>query len=210
MEKKEEVQRKPVHDKGPAPPPPPMLLESNLHKEVDNEKGHIPPPPPVPFPVLPTPPASPLTPPITPPIPQVPLVPPITPPATEKLHKTIEPNVNLLSQDLDKVDTTTSTKASSNVKDTLDEIILEEKPIEKWTSSDTMINEGVLFNSNSEDNGNLIVVSTPQTDRNKMNTSTVTIITDSPDPSNSLAANISQVIYFFMKLFVINATIIML
>ncbi|XP_018327866.1 serine/threonine-protein kinase 10 isoform X2 [Agrilus planipennis] len=41
--------------------------------------------------------------------------------------------------------------------------------------------------------GSLVVVSTPSADRGKVNTSTVTIISDLPDPSNSLASNISQV-----------------
>lgn len=40
---------------------------------------------------------------------------------------------------------------------------------------------------------NFVVVSTTQSDRNKLNTSTITINSDLPDPSNSLASNISQV-----------------
>lgn len=60
-----------------------------------------------------------------------------------------------------------------------------------------VVSEGVTINSGTviqEDTCNLIVVSSSDNSRAKVNnTSTITIISDLPDPSNSLASNISQV-----------------
>ncbi|KAI4458262.1 polo kinase kinase [Holotrichia oblita] len=58
------------------------------------------------------------------------------------------------------------------------------------------LSESVIISGSSStrsiDDNNLVVVSTSQPDRNKLNTSTI-IISDNSDPSNSLASNISQV-----------------
>ncbi|KAK5650505.1 hypothetical protein RI129_001534 [Pyrocoelia pectoralis] len=181
-DKKEEVQRKSSRDKGPAPPPPPpppVVLQPSLldTKKTDKDKPIIPPLP-VPLPLLPTPPSSPLTPPSTPPIPQV-LIAPALPTSVDigvpnkEDVKTTEKNV---------VDGTAA--IVNHISDT----VLQNQPFES-KSKENIISEVVSVN-NIE---NLVTVSTPQTDRSKLNTSTVTIITEMPDPSNSLATNISQV-----------------
>ncbi|XP_031349016.1 serine/threonine-protein kinase 10 isoform X4 [Photinus pyralis] len=178
-DKKEEVQRKSSRDKGPAPPPPPLpanVLQPSLleTKKTDTDKPTISPLP-VPLPILPTPPSSPLTPPSTPPLPQAPVLPPsvdIEVPKKEDL-KTAEKNV---------VD------GSAAMVNRIPAPVLQSKHFES-KSNENIINEGVSVN-NVE---NLVTVSTPQMDRSKLNTSTVTIITEMPDPSNSLATNISQV-----------------
>lgn len=63
-----------------------------------------------------------------------------------------------------------------------------------------MVDEGVTIGGGGdattmlqEDGCNLILVS-----GDRANTSTITIISDLPDPSNSLASNISQVRQFFV------------
>lgn len=72
-----------------------------------------------------------------------------------------------------------------------------DKRAEEWSGS--KISENVVVGKGgaagkSEELGNLVVVSTQQPERTgKLNTSTITIISDLTDPSNSLAANISQV-----------------
>ncbi|KAF5301527.1 hypothetical protein FQR65_LT08831 [Abscondita terminalis] len=187
--KKEEVQRKSSRDKGPAPPPPPIVLQPGLFETEKSDKdksNNIPLPPPIPLAVLPTPPSSPLTPPSTPPIP---FVPPVIPPPVEKEKLSEEGRTP-----------TTETPKEKNVVDgtaVLSNKIeppVHEKLPERWPSVEKVINESVSVNNNVENVGNLVTVSTtPPTDRAKLNTSTVTIITDLPDPSNSLASNISQV-----------------
>lgn len=75
-----------------------------------------------------------------------------------------------------------------------------EKIVDDWIPANK-ISENVVISSSSGVNGkssdeigNLVVVSTPQPERtNKLNTSTITIISDLTDASNSLATNISQV-----------------
>lgn len=135
------------------------------------------------------PPVPPVIPPVPPPI--VP-PPPELPPSLENLEKTIEksreqdiPKVKILSnEDGDALDATSSTKSFDDIKNKFEGLAQVETHADNWAASDKIV---------SEESGNLVVVSTPQADRSRINTSTVTIITDLPDPSNSLASNISQV-----------------
>lgn len=74
---------------------------------------------------------------------------------------------------------------------------------EKATPSDKLGGIVTVNSSNAttpDDSLNLVLVSTPQSERNK-NTSTITINSNLPDTSNSLASNISQVCYIFMSFF---------
>lgn len=186
-ERKDEVQRKTSRDKGPAPPPPPLQFQQQQSSiqppsTAEKEKGPAPPPP-VPLPVLPTPPSSPVTPPPTPP------PPPVLPPAPFK-------------EEEDSIDAT-PVSSFSEIRESINEKLFKEKkppsppplPQEKEQENDKPISEGVTVRSAivQEDNCNLIVVSNNQSDRTKANTSTITITSELPDPSNSLASNISQV-----------------
>ncbi|KAK4883119.1 hypothetical protein RN001_006438 [Aquatica leii] len=186
--KKEEVQRKSSRDKGPAPPPPPIVLPPGLFEteKSDKDKPNSVPAPPIPLAVLPTPPSSPLTPPSTPPILQIPPPPVLPPLKTEKMVEEEPSSTIEAPKDGNVVDGTAV--INNNI-----EPLVHETLTEKWPSVEKNINESVLIN-NVENVGSLVTVSTtPPIDRAKLNTSTVTIITDLPDPSNSLASNISQV-----------------
>jgi hypothetical protein len=155
-------------------------------EKESKEKGPAPQPP-IPFPVLPTPPASPLTPPSTPPIP---FVPPSIPPPVNfdtsdvDLKQNVEYNITSQHTFVENIDTPeTSRKLSNSSGPTSSEIATEQ------TLEDVTINSVSPLDSGT----NLVVVSTPPADRSKLNTSTITIISDLPDLSNSLATNISQV-----------------
>ncbi|KAF5277351.1 hypothetical protein FQA39_LY06164 [Lamprigera yunnana] len=184
--KKEEVQRKSSRDKGPAPPPPPIVLQPGFFEAEKSEKDKVVSLPPVPLIVLPTPPSSPLTPPSTPPSSQI--VPPSLPAPLDvenAFNSTILSKAEVI-QDSNVVDGT-------SVSNSKFEPAVAESVSEKWLTTEKIVNDTVSVNS-LENIGNLVTVSTtPQVDRTKLNTSTVTIITDLPDPSNSLASNISQV-----------------
>lgn len=91
----------------------------------------------------------------------------------------------------------------SEIVDSLDKRLFKEKkppsppplPKEEMVASEGVTISSGTTNTIPEDGCNLIVVSSNnQNDRAKTNTSTITIISDLPDPSNSLASNISQVI----------------
>uniref|UniRef100_A0AAR5QGB6 Protein kinase domain-containing protein n=1 Tax=Dendroctonus ponderosae TaxID=77166 RepID=A0AAR5QGB6_DENPD len=210
-EKKDEpVMRRSSHDKGPAPPPPQLQTQHM-------EKGPAPPPPPLlpeksgsyraepsptvkspseqgasapPAPVLPTPPASPVTPLVTPPeedqrrlrVVDIPLPPP---PVPDK------PKAEFAK------DFTGDASRSSNiaqVKRALEsqfgKRLSRDRPVESVRDSIVTVNSS--SGTSPEDSINFVTVSTPQSERNK-NTSTITINSDLPDQSNSLASNISQV-----------------
>uniref|UniRef100_A0AAR5QGE2 Protein kinase domain-containing protein n=1 Tax=Dendroctonus ponderosae TaxID=77166 RepID=A0AAR5QGE2_DENPD len=65
-----------------------------------------------------------------------------------------------------------------------------DRPVE--SVSDSIVTVNSSSGTTPEDSMNFVIVSTPQSERNK-NTSTITINSDLPDQSNSLASNISQV-----------------
>lgn len=96
----------------------------------------------------------------------------------------------------------------AEIRESLDKRLFKEKkppsppplplPPVQQPKEEKVAAEGVTISSGMtttvpEDNCNLIVVSNNQGDRQKANTSTITIISDLPDLSNSLASNISQV-----------------
>lgn len=95
----------------------------------------------------------------------------------------------------------------------VNEDAIVKKTVERRPSDDKMFGDGILMadtvtvcssGGNTPDGSlsNFVVVSTPS-DRNKANTSTITINnSDLPDLSNSLASNVSQVscfIFLFMN-----------
>ncbi|ENN82279.1 hypothetical protein YQE_01344, partial [Dendroctonus ponderosae] len=179
---------------GPAPPPPPLLPEKSGSYRAEpsptvkspSEQGASAPP----APVLPTPPASPVTPLVTPPeedqrrlrVVDIPLPPP---PVPDK------PKAEFAK------DFTGDASRSSNiaqVKRALEsqfgKRLSRDRPVESVRDSIVTVNSS--SGTSPEDSINFVTVSTPQSERNK-NTSTITINSDLPDQSNSLASNISQV-----------------
>ncbi|KAJ8934384.1 hypothetical protein NQ314_013425 [Rhamnusium bicolor] len=198
-DKKEEVQRKTSHDKGKAPRPPPLQTQqSTSSTSSDKDKGPAPPPPIV-IPALPTPPSSPMTPPDTPPsssplhVRDIPL-----PPSQIEESK---PKVELSkSERVDKhIDVTDDIRAStvniSEIKQALEYQLFKRLSQEKVQPFEKVNDIVTVTSSNAttpDDSLNFVVVSTPQSERNK-NTSTITINSNHPDTSNSLASNISQV-----------------
>lgn len=99
-----------------------------------------------------------------------------------------------------KDDSTDAAPSFSEIRESLDKKLFKEKeqpPSPPPPPLPEVVSEGVTISSGGpviqEDTCNLIVVSGSQGDRAKANTSTITIISDLPDPSNSLASNISQV-----------------
>ncbi|KAF7274245.1 hypothetical protein GWI33_013083 [Rhynchophorus ferrugineus] len=201
-------------DKGPAPAPPPLAIvppppEMPPAPEMpststpaappvpvpvmpqDDERPAIIPPPPV-LPIntaaLPTPPSSPVTPPDTPPEERIPI------------RIADIPLPPMPAKDTEMRDLTDDVSRSSNIAQVkqaleshLGKRLSQEKPIPPSEKPGDNI---VTVNSSSattpEDSMSFVVVSTPQSERNK-NTSMITINSDLPDPSNSLASNISQV-----------------
>lgn len=67
---------------------------------------------------------------------------------------------------------------------------------EKAGGEPVVVSTGTAMTASVEDGLNLVTVSNMHGERVKANTSTITIISDMPDPSNSLASNISQVSVF--------------
>ncbi|XP_018577649.1 serine/threonine-protein kinase 10 isoform X3 [Anoplophora glabripennis] len=202
-EKKEEVQRKTSRDKGKAPPPPPLQSQqSTSSSSSDKDKGPAPPPPVI-IPPLPTPPSSPMTPPDTPPsssplrVVDIPLPPPPPP-----LPMVVEPkpSSSKVEEKVDKNRDVTDDICSSSVNVSEIRRALE-KQLNKRLSQEKVqpfekVSDVVTVTSSSattpDDSLNFVVVSTPQSERNK-NTSMITINSNLPDTSNSLASNISQV-----------------
>lgn len=180
--KKDDEPRRISRDKGPAPLPP-IPKDPPQEPKAEKEGTPPPPPPPIVIPALPTPPSSPMTPPDTPPNEALPQQPP--PERMEEEEELKEPSNRVDLDDVaniplpprlpdDGVDATVSGSArgdagSSSVK-----------------QADTVtVNSGVSSVKSFE------IVSPME--KNRMNTSTITINSDPPDLSNSLASNISQV-----------------
>jgi hypothetical protein len=165
------VQRKTSRDKGKAPPPPiqPPVQPSS------SSSAYKPSPPPLPvlIPNLPTPPSSPIT-------------PPATPPHSSPVHPNeVEPR--------DEAEVREETAKMEGTAESKVEAEEEKRPSqEKLHFGDVAVGDTVTVNSQDGTVNNFLVVS-PQSERNKLNTSTITINSDLPDPSNSLASNISQV-----------------
>ncbi|KAG5894065.1 hypothetical protein JTB14_003925 [Gonioctena quinquepunctata] len=210
-EKKEEIQRKTSRDKGKAPPPPPLQTQqSTSSTSSDKEKGPAPPPPVI-IPPLPTPPSSPITPPDTPPgSPPQPILPreiplpdvadardiPLPLGADAAQDFPLPPPANYESSP-----TTGKREETDDVPRELAEIKqVIEKHFDEMLARDRARSDKtgdvVTVTSSSattpDDSLNFVVVSTPQTEKNK-NTSMITINSNLPDVSNSLASNISQV-----------------
>jgi STE20-like kinase len=171
VDKKDDVQRKTSRDKGKAPPPPiqPPVQPSS------SSSAYKPSPPPLPvlIPNLPTPPSSPIT-------------PPATPPHSSPVHPNeVEPR--------DEAEVREETATMEGPAESKVEAEEEKRPSqEKLHFGDVAVGDTVTVNSQDGTVNNFLVVS-PQSERNKLNTSTITINSDLPDPSNSLASNISQV-----------------
>ncbi|XP_044258953.1 STE20-like serine/threonine-protein kinase [Tribolium madens] len=160
----------------------PLEKKDEVQRKTSRDKGKAPLPPiqpqpsssnekppapaiPVAIPNLPTPPSSPIT-------------PPATPPSSSPVHPGSEPEKP--EKNTDNVD---------NIKEVL------EKQLKKRQSEGDVASDAVTVSApaTSEDSVNNFVVVSSQSERNKLNTSTITINSDLPDPSNSLASNISQV-----------------
>ncbi|XP_048526500.1 serine/threonine-protein kinase 10 isoform X2 [Dendroctonus ponderosae] len=194
-------------EKGPAPPPPPLLPEKSSSSRAEPSPAvksppeqsasappapvlPTPPPPPPILPSLPTPPASPVTPPVTPPeedqrglrVADIPLPPP---PVPDK------PKAEFAK---DFTDDASRSSNIAQVKRALEsqfgKRLSRDRPVE--SVSDSIVTVNSSSGTTPEDSMNFVIVSTPQSERNK-NTSTITINSDLPDQSNSLASNISQV-----------------
>lgn len=187
-----------------------------------NEKGPAPLPP-VPLPLLPTPPSSPLTPPTTPPqlrqAENVENIPPSKPLSNKeqtlqesdvKQKVTHEvPNSNLKSERTvtEKENELVTVKKGHGERELMDvafsKILSENKSLDALDTSrevknhpEPAVGDSITITSPSVSpvpGSNLVVVSTSQGD-SRHNTSTI-IISDMPDLSNSLASNISQVIF---------------
>lgn len=184
IEKKDDVPRKNSRDKGPAPLPPlqPSSSSSSVtvaEKVLDKEKGPAPPPPVLPVAVqqqqqqqqnLDLPPPPPTPPPIASNLPTPPAS-PITPPATPPPPPQSSPVVHHHNEEEKKV---------------------QEIPLPPPVP---------LKDDKSVEEESYVIVSTPPPppsafatpSSSKLNTSTITINSDLPDMSNSLASNISQV-----------------
>ncbi|XP_074033281.1 uncharacterized protein isoform X2 [Leptinotarsa decemlineata] len=202
-EKKEEVQRKTSRDKGKAPPPPPLQTQlSTSSTSSDKEKGPAPPPPIIP--PLPTPPSSPITPSDTPP------VMPAVVSDTQVHNLNLKQNNNEIVQSIPlppPVDYNSSPK--ENVRhDETDDInmniseikqVIEEKLGEMLShdkaKSEKLRDVVTVTSSNAttpDDSLNFVVMPSAQSEKNK-NTSMITINSNMPDTSNSLASNVTVV-----------------
>ncbi|XP_060524154.1 serine/threonine-protein kinase 10 isoform X2 [Cylas formicarius] len=187
-EKKDEVQRRASHDKGRAPPPPvlpPQPLALPLNKDA------------VQLAVIPIPPALP-APPLaisnvaTSASDHVRLVDIPLPPHIEDTKSNEDGPSHLHLSDESG---SARSSAIAEVKKALENHLEKRLSQEKATVFDKSADSVVVSTSNvstPEDSLNYVTVSTPQSERSK-NMSTITINTDFPDLSNSLASNISQV-----------------
>lgn len=148
---------------------------------------------------MPTPPSSPISPPATPP----------SPISSPVLHQKNEENVTPTNEKVQE-----KKDSFSNMEEMIEEIpqhIICEVPkqfVDDVPSSPKHFGEiagdFITLNSNSgviaseEHDTNCVLVAS-SSDRNKLNTSTITINSDLPDPSNSLASNITQVSTFLFE-----------
>ncbi|XP_044740531.1 serine/threonine-protein kinase 10 isoform X3 [Chrysoperla carnea] len=199
-------QRK-VREKGRAPSPPVAAAAAASSSSTvapqpssGSEKGPAPPPPIL---AMPTPPASPLTPPQTPPAPVHPIDNHVPQPIQQEQPPVVASPAS--SESDKKTDSTTTNKnvcevivldhKLDNKKDDNNEeitVAIENKVIK--VSDETSSTEGSPINGKKSPVISIISTSTPQhQSNNKANTSTVTITSELPDLSNSLASNISQV-----------------
>ncbi|VEN33845.1 unnamed protein product [Callosobruchus maculatus] len=219
MEKREDLNRKPSRDKGKAPPPPPLHTQRSTSStsSTGSEKGPAPPPPPLPPPLpgpagevpppkaevpprqieeapqqidpppiqhlpvmLPTPPSSPMTPPDTPPLAAAggALHGEATPP--HRSGDTVD-DVRVASVNIAEIKQALEHQLSKRLSTPEDKL----QPTTNAMSSSTTssLDEGV----------GLVVVSSPSSSERSKNTATITINSNLPDTSNSLASNISQV-----------------
>ncbi|XP_030752127.1 serine/threonine-protein kinase 10 isoform X2 [Sitophilus oryzae] len=196
-------------EKGPAPPPPPTVvppppmevppsekkpgpsssqpLAVPVHQAAQEEgRAPIPPAPVLPLNsvTLPTPPASPVTPPDTPPEQRVPI----------RVADIPLPPVPVKDETRDHPEDANRSSNIAQVKRALEnqlgKRLSQEKPMH--SVGDNIVTVNSSTGTTPEDSMSFVVVSTPQSERSK-NTSTITINSDLPDPSNSLASNISQV-----------------
>ncbi|RZB41606.1 STE20-like serine/threonine-protein kinase [Asbolus verrucosus] len=187
VDKKDDVQRKTSRDKGKAPPPPVQPSTQPSSSSMPDKDKAPAPALPVVIPNLPTPPSSPIT-------------PPATPPHSSPVYPNAD-NVRAEPQDEADVKMEEPTRTS---RDNTDHVVPSDKDVfekqlqsrDKFQYGDVAVSDAVTVNSAAaapEDNLNNFVVVSSQAERNKSNTSTITINSDLPDPSNSLASNISQV-----------------
>ncbi|KAJ3665518.1 hypothetical protein Zmor_001010 [Zophobas morio] len=183
VDKKDDAQRRTSRDKGKAPLPP---IQPPAQPSSSTEKPPPAPVPPVVIPNLPTPPSSPIT-------------PPATPPHSSPIHPNavnVDPDQHNEAEvkDVEKVEMKDSVES---IKEVLEKQLQKRQSDEKMqygdvAGSDTVTVSGNTATPSQGDNvGNFVVVT--QSERNKLNTSTITINSDLPDLSNSLASNISQV-----------------
>ncbi|KAK9879027.1 hypothetical protein WA026_003838 [Henosepilachna vigintioctopunctata] len=186
--KKEEEPRRISRDKGPAPLPP---LPKDQSQEPKPEKDST--PPLIVISPLPTPPSSPMTPPDTPPndkLPQGSL--PVNQADGNEAHSS------------NKIENVADIPLPPSYDDNLDATaiscptVASKDQLQRQSSPDGKINKAntvtISSNSSSLDRNvkSFDIVSPPE--KNRMNTSTITINSaDRSDLSNSLASNISQV-----------------
>ncbi|KAL1490995.1 hypothetical protein ABEB36_011658 [Hypothenemus hampei] len=193
------IVRRLSHDKGPAPPPPPLQTQHS------QEKDKVPASPPpallsgakAAILAMPTPPSSPVTPPDTPPeVEQVPLPPPPPPPPLPPLSPLVKvsdiplPPSPTVDRSKDSTDDVQRNVNIAQVKKALEDQLSPKKILHATEDNTVTVNSS---GTTPEDSMNFVIVqATHQTDKSK-NTSTITINNDLPDQSNSLASNINQV-----------------
>ncbi|XP_066139058.1 serine/threonine-protein kinase 10 isoform X2 [Euwallacea fornicatus] len=244
--KEEQIMRRISHEKGPAPPPPPLQTQHSQEKDkgpappppvqpiVPGQLNHVeikepkpttemrplnnlsqgtksmakvpslprkegempvPPPPPIlPSSVsLPTPPLSPVTPPDTPPeierapirIADIPLPPTSSFEVKSKSGKDFTDDASR-SSNIAQVKRALESQLGKRLSQEQARIPVIEN------IGDNIVTVNSSNGTTPEDSMNFVILSTPQSERNK-NTSTITINSDSPDMSNSLASNINQI-----------------
>ncbi|CAG9858528.1 unnamed protein product [Phyllotreta striolata] len=206
VDKKEEGPRKISRDKGKAPPPPHTLQTQRSTGSTSSDKATTPteksPPAPLPpfvLPTLPTPPSSPITPPDTPPDaspPRVQVPQPVQKIDDDRIRDVAlaEPSTPSTSTKR-KEDEMDACVSVSDIKRALEnqfaKKLAQEKPSASVKAGD-FITVTSSTATTPDDSLNLVVVSAAPSERTK-NTSTITINSNLPDTSNSLASNISQV-----------------
>ncbi|XP_045461178.1 serine/threonine-protein kinase 10 isoform X2 [Harmonia axyridis] len=187
--KKDDEPKRISRDKGPAPLPP---LPKEPPQEPKVEKESTPPPPPPPpvvIPALPTPPSSPMTPPDTPPndrLPQ-PQLPEVVPEIRGEAGE--GPSNQMEMEEVANIPLPPSMPGDSLDVSSKGGHFARSPPMEggaKVRQADMVTVNSTVGSVKSFE------VASPS-DKNRMNTSTITINSDPPDLSNSLASNISQV-----------------
>ncbi|XP_050313738.1 serine/threonine-protein kinase 10 isoform X2 [Anthonomus grandis grandis] len=209
----------PVANHVPIPPPPlpvppkspdqpkPAAIQPIIQPSPSSKDPSLPPSQPQKESVAVVPCPAPVLPPgFTLPMPQSsPYTPPDSPPEDRKLIElrdiplpptpTIEVKPKPDIQGKDHTDDVSRSSNIAQVKKALESQLGKRLSKEKSASIEKIEDNVVTVNSSTttpEDSMTFVRSSTPQSDRNK-NTSTITINSDLPDPSNSLASNISQV-----------------